>query len=614
MKKINSLNFLLSILFSLFLFCFSACSMRAEQKSLTTQFEEIDALISQNQMESALKELKKLEKRVYDSWSYIGIFKRYNQLGEQNKAEKILKKSLKKNGQNEELLAVYSKFLIRSDRLEDAQKYCEKLKNTNYASLYSELVLRKSMADVGSQGTYAFYQNEQFYQIYLDAYRGTKNPVWLRNCAVYALTHGLYNQASLLNPTYYSDVDDAYFWSLALYDAGKYYDSVEAAEKAEKFLNDYSNKSIFKTSLIQLIALQSDCYMAISDMENAEKVRQTVVLNLDTMNVRKSDEEYLPVILVNSSIWAKNQGMNDHCADLLFYTVNRWPDYVPSLILYSDFAYQSNLERKEDTEIKALRKAGLSTLEMERYDSRRKIPLSDAIYRIEEALKRNADPYLSIAKLDLRYKTDSSLNEKDKNYDLWKLLEDNYIEGDKYHSLLVQYAVNFLLSTKQYEDAWNLFYIYVTNQRQYDSKRSFWEQFIEQMKYYDLPIVEIAGWFATDKKLADEAVRIYEYCVYESSGLLEDGLISPNVAISSCMNLANIYYDLGYKSKPLDLYGKAAGRESKNSRRSDIFYRIACIYAGEGDIKNALRSAEYALSLYPENERASVLKDKLRIK
>ena len=79
------------------------------------------------------------------------------------------------------------------------------------------------------------------------------------------------------------------------------------------------------------------------------------------------------------------------------------------------------------------------------------------------------------------------------------------------------------------------------------------------------------------------------------------------------MNLGNIYVSLGKKGKALDLYGKAAGRESNNVKRSELFYRIACIYAADGDIKNALRSAEYASSLYPENARASILKDRLKI-
>lgn len=565
-------------------------------------------------MQSAIKELKKVEKRAYDSWSYIGIYKRFILIGEQNLAEKIIKKALKKNKQNQELLAVYTNFLLRQNRLEDAGKYAEKLRNGNYASLYSELVLRESQKQVIDQGAYAFYQNEDFYQIYLDAYKGSKNPIWLRNCAVYNLTQGLYNQASLLNPPAYADVDDAYFWGLCLYDAGKYNFAIEALEKAHKFYSDYDNKKQFKCNEIQIVALESDAYMAVSDFEQADLVRSCVVNNIDTVFADIKDDTLLPVIMVNSAIYAKNQMSEDYFADLLFYIVNRWPDYVPALILYSDFAYTSNLEKKEDDEVAALRRAGIKSLEMEKYDSRRKIPLSDALYRIDQSLKRKSDPYLSITKLDLKYKTDPKLSEKDKYRDLWVLLEDNYIEGEIYHTLLVQYALNFLLTTKEYDDAWNLFYKFTTSHGTYDVKRDFWEQFIEQMKYYDLPIVEMAAWFASDLKKTNEAIRIYEYCVYESAGLLEDGLISPLVSSASCMNLANIYFSIGKKDRALDLYGKIAGREVNNAKRSEVFYRIACIYSALGDIKNALRSSEYASSLYPENERASVLKDKLRAK
>ncbi len=565
-------------------------------------------------MQSAIKELKKVEKRAYDSWSYIGIYKRFILIGEQNLAEKIIKKALKKNKQNQELLAVYTNFLLRQNRLEDAGKYAEKLRNGNYASLYSELVLRESQKQVTDQGAYAFYQNEDFYQIYLDAYKGSKNPIWLRNCAVYNLTQGLYNQASLLNPPAYADVDDAYFWGLCLYDAGKYNFAIEALEKAHKYYSDYDNKKQFKCNEIQIVALESDAYMAVSDFEQADLVRSCVVNNIDTVFADIKDDTLLPLIMVNSAIYAKNQMSEDYFADLLFYIVNRWPDYVPALILYSDFAYTSNLEKKEDDEVAALRRAGIKSLEMEKYDSRRKIPLSDALYRIDQSLKRKSDPYLSITKLDLKYKTDPKLSEKDKYRDLWVLLEDNYIEGEIYHTLLVQYALNFLLTTKEYDDAWNLFYKFTTSHGKYDVKRDFWEQFIEQMKYYDLPIVEMAAWFASDLKKTNEAIRIYEYCVYESAGLLEDGLISTLVSSASCMNLANIYFSIGKKDRALDLYGKIAGREVNNAKRSEIFYRIACIYSALGDIKNALRSSEYASSLYPENERASVLKDKLRAK
>lgn len=589
-----------------------SCSFKAEQKSLTSQFDIIDALISQNQMQSALKELKKTEKKAFDSWSYIGIYKRYMNIGEQVLAEKVIAKALKKNGSNLELQAVYTNLLLKQNRFKEVEKTAEKLKNTKYASLYSELVLKKSLFEKQSGNPYSFYQDESFYQIYKDAYSGSKNSIWARNCAVFDITHGFYDRAASNLPAAFADVDDSYFWALVLYDAGRYYDSLSALQTSAKYMTDYENKSVFKTSYIQQVALESDAYMAISDMEAAEKARQDVVLNVDSITARGNDEKLLTTILLNSAVWAVNQGYDDHSADLLSYIVKRWPENVQALILYADFAYRSNLEREESSEIKSLRNAGISTLEMEKYDNRRKIPLSDAIYRLEEGIKLNNDPYLSIARLDLKYKTDTSMSTKDKYRDLWKLMEDNVSDSEKYKMLLVQYAINFLLNEKEYNEAWNLFYNYVTDVGEYLPKRDFWEQFIEQMYKYDLPIVEIGAWFAAYQNLVTESVRLYEFCVYESSGLLEEGFVAQGVTTASCMNLADIYFSIGRKQKALDLYGKAAGRESKNAVRSEIFYRLACIYAGDGDIKNALRSAEYALSIYPENARASLLKDKLR--
>ena len=602
------------LLFSLILFCFSGCRLRAEQNSLTSQFDVIDALVMQNQMQSALKELRKAEKRAYDSWSYIGIYKRYMTLGEKAAAEKVLKKALKKNGGNVELQAVYSAFLLRENRLGEAGKWAGKLRGTKYASLYSEYILRDSAEKAAAaENAFAFYTDESYYQIFLDAYKTSKNPVWLRNCAVFNLIYGQYDVAASLYPAAFLDADDAFFWATVCYDAGQFYNTIEAIDNSRRLMTGYQSVANFKTSTVQLVALESDAYMAVSEMEAAENARRGIVLNLDELKVRKSDEALLSNIVLNSAKWAENQGLDGQNADLLFYAVNRWPDNVPALILYADFAYRSNLEREEDTEIAALRKAGIATLEMERYDNRRKIPMSDAMYRIDEALRRTNAAYLHIAKLDLKYKTDSTISEKDKNRDLWNMLEDSFDEDGEYKGLLVQYALNFLLNTKQYEDAWKLFYSYVTSVSNYDAKRDFWEQFIEKARIYDLPFVEFGAWFAADKKMADEALRLHEYCVYESSGLREEGFISQRASTAVCLNLGSIYFSLGKKGQALDLYGRTAGRESSNAKRSEIFYRIACIYAGDGDIKNALRSAEYASSLYPDNARASILKDRLSL-
>ena len=437
-------------LFSFILFCFSACSLKAEQKSLTSQFETIDSLIMQNQFADAIKDLKKIEKSAYDSWVCIGIYKRYFQLGELELGEKILKKSLKKNSKNLELNALMTKLLLSKNRIEEALEFGEILKGTDYGSIYSECVLREAALNKLIYDE-SFYKSEELYQIYLDAYKGSKNPIWLRNCAVFNITKGLYENAFTLLPSSFKNYKDALFWALVCYDSKHYYECVDVLDYA---INN------FDVDLVQSVALQSDAYIAISDVEAAEQARQAIIVDVDSYakNIN-ADDVLMPNILVNSAIWAKNNGFENQCVDLLFYTVTNFPTYVPALILYSNYAYESNVGRKEDSEMLNLRNAGIFSSEMEVYDSRRKIPISDAQYRLKQALITTQNPYLSLAQLDLKYKLDKSLNQNDKLRDLWFMLEDNNELSTEYKWLLVQYAVNLLLSNGKIDDAWNVLLI-----------------------------------------------------------------------------------------------------------------------------------------------------------
>lgn len=614
MQKPKSSLIISNIFLLLILFCFSACSVRAEQKSLTSQFDTVDALISQGQNADAVKLLKKTEKKAYDSWSYIGIYKRYNKIGETELSDKLLKKAIKKNEKNLELNAVYTSFLLHNDKLKEAEKIAVKLRGTRYGSLYSEVMLKTSLKSDFSteQAKRDFFRREDFYNVYYEAYQGSKNPVWIRNCAVFQLSNGLYANAAALCPGIYADVDDAYFWALTLYDGSHFYESIAAADSALSFINDFSEKGVNNTSLVKLYSLQSDAYMAVADMESAEASRQKIIINIDNLKERKGDADILPLVFVNSAIYANNIENRDSCADLLFYTVNRWPDFVPALILYADFAYESSLERNEDSEMLALRNAGIKTLEMEKYDNRRKIPLSDALYRIDDCLSRTQDPFLYVEKLDIRYKTDKTLSEKDKLRDLWNLLENTYSEDEKYKTILIQYAISYLLNTKKEQEAFDLYNKYIYEHLSIDTKKDFWEQVALKVQQTDLGIAEAGAYFAVKNNRLNEAKRMYEYLVYESGGILEADEVSMYSTTPACMNLADIYFSYGTRAKALSLYGKAAGRESRNRIRSNIYYRIASVYVDDGDIKNALRSADYAVNIYPENERAVLLRTKLQ--
>ncbi len=613
-RKKTFFSFIFLIIFALFLSGVSSCKLKAEQKSLTSHFEMVDILIADNQFADAVKELKKIEKQVYDSWSYIGLYKRYVRIGEDVRAEKNIKKALKKNSHNAELRAVYSTFLLRKDRIEEAKKLSEELRGTKYGSIYSEAVLKLAKRD-NADDSGSFFRDPKYYSIYLDAYKGSKNPIWVRNCALFNLREGLFDNAASLLPTALADADDAYFWALVLYDDGKYYEAIDALEVSRSFLADYpdsANRRLFKVNEIKQIALESDAYMAVSEMELSEAKRQEIICKLDNMaKLNEEDEKLLANLVVNSAIFARNQYEDDSCADLLFYAVNRWPENISALILYADFAYNSNLEREESLEIKNLRRNGISSISMEQYDNRRKIPMSDALYRLDQALERTKDPNLSIARLDLKYKMDNSFSVKEKTADLWLEMEKNYSEEEKYKALLVQYMLSFLLKTNQKEDALTLFQKYISTTFKFDAKEDFWIQVEKALASMDVRTAEFAAWFATDQKKYDEALRLYEYCVYESGGVLFQGIVSPLVSTLSCMNLADIYYSIGKKDKALELYGKAAGRESRNYLRSQVFYRLAEIYFATGDKKNALRSAEYAILLYPDNAKASLLKEKL---
>lgn len=581
--------------------------------SLTGQFDLVDSYIYHNQMKDAVKELKIIEKKVYDSWSCIGVYKRYIKIGENKLAEEVITKAIKKNPENVDLKAVYTDFLLNQNRIEEAVDYAVSLQgNPKYASLYSEAALKLLNSNSKLKDA-VFNTDNDLRKIYLDAWTASKNHVWLRNAVLFSLKEGLFDNAASLMPNSFADADDAFFWGQILFDAGRYYESVYTLDLCLKYLQDYSfgNKAVKHASEIQAVALESDCFIALSEMEKAENIRQTIIKKSENLgSVSDIDKALLPVITINSALYADNTSDENAAADLLFECVTKWPDFVPGLLKYADFAYTSSQSRKEDEEMLSLRRNGLLSLEMERYDNRRIIPLSDAVFRIEESLKRQPNPYLSIAQLDLKYKMNSDLTIKEKTSDLWRMLEANYTESVKYQNLLSLYALSYLIKTNQIDEAYALFKRYIRNS--YDvSEESFWEDFIRCLNLMDIKTAEFGAWFAAYSNLYDEVFRIYEYCVFESGGILAEGAVSPYVSTYSCMNLADVYFSTGKRDKALDLYGKVAGRESNSYLRSEIFYRIACIYSAAGDYKSALHSIDYAVQIYPGNTRANLLKTKI---
>lgn len=601
--KRTSVLFLISILFL-------SCNVKIEQQSSAAQFSVIDSLITHNQIKDASKELKKLSKKTYDVWSTLGVYKRYIKLGDSKSADKLLSKAIKKNKENLELRCVYSKFLIKENRIDEACSIAKKLLGTKYGSVYSEAILIQAAEKGGSDKDFLVYCNDDFIPVFYDAYVSTQNNVWLRNCAIINLLKGEYKSALQTLPPAFYEVNDSYFWSLVLYDGHNFQRAIDAIERCKSLLKNYQNRSAFAVNISDLISLESDCYILLNDYNSAERYRQSLISGIEESSFIEDKRKVLPVIYMDSALYALDNQNTDSAVDLLFVVVNNWPDYIPGLLKYADLAYDLSQEKEESFEVKVLRNAGIQSLEMEKWDSRRKIPVSDAIYRIQNAYDKTKNQRLQTKLIDLKYKTDSKLTVKDKTVDLWKLIEDNITFDNTYSKDLVKYVLYYLFDTKQFDDAQTLFYKFMEAEYGCSIKDDFWSEIVRKKNDIDVEFIEFAAYFALMNKMDSEATHFYECCVYDY-GNIDEGELSQVCSYSSAMNLANIYYSTGKKDAAKRLYEELAGRERNAVYRSEIFYRLANISVDEGEVQNAKRAVDYAIMLNPDHSRAQLLKVKL---
>lgn len=590
---------------------FSSCNMKAEHQSSTNQLTIIDSLITHNQLKDASKELKKLSKKTYDLWSVIGVYKRYLKMDDKKSAEKILVKAIKKNSENLELKAVYANFLIKESRFEEACKISKPLLGTKYGSIYSEAILRNASSHAGEENGFMYYSEPDFIPVYMDAYNSTKNTLWLRNCAVIRLLEGKPKESIKKLPVSLYQVNEAYFWALAFYDAKKYDYAIGALETAKRLLRNYENKEFFNVSLSDIIALESDCYIMMNDFDTAEKYRRELISGIEELNFARDKRNVLPILYMNSALYAIESGNNDEAVDLLFVLVSNWPEFVPGLLKYADLAYELSIEKEDDFETRVLKEAGIKSLEMERYDSRRKIPVSDAMYRLQSIYSKTKNQQVQLKLLDMKFKTDLQLSQKEKTVEIWKLLEDNITQGIVYTDEIVEYALSFFIETKQYPEAFELFSKYMITQYDFVAEQDFYDQIIDHQTAINRHLLEFSAWFALIHERYSAAEKLYRACIFDSEAEISEVNISPFISYASVMNYANLRNSYGDKDFARDLYVKLSARERRVSNKAECFYRLANIYILQGDIQNAKRAVDYATTLYPDNAKAQLLKVKL---
>ncbi len=623
----------------------ASCSRSKAELSFTSQLDTIDTYIRTGQPDDALKVLKQAEKKAFSAPARIGIYKRYMTLGETKRAEKVLVKGLKNLPNERTLLAIYSQFLLRQGRNDDALKEAEGLRGSQYGSLYSEAKLKKISEgrDYSSAEEKRLLLNSDLATVYYDAFSGTKNNRWLINSAVTNMYAGDYKNAASLQERNFSSDKEAFFWALLQYDSGNYDVCVE------NLANITDEKLASKAAV-----LASDAFQILDESDQAEEARAKV------LEKAKNDKslKVAPSIKVNSAIWAQEKGQYTRGYKLLMEVLNSQPEYVPALLTYGKFAYMDSLP-KEMTPLEAsLWESDLRTDAMQVYDDRPKYLVSDALQKMQQAIMAQAkrgesgDGRLIVERLNLYLNTEKNLNEKSRQAAIWKVLEQNEIDKNVYQPLLVQYAVHELLLARKTDEARSLFTNYLDSRYdlkgekaaasqkektetdifggqiirpkqevpEYVVKSAFGDraaQFTHGLSVWEC---ECAAYFTLLDKNSDAAKRLYEYVLFETGGVHNVDLadaskmtaISPMAGDSSAINLAMIYSSTGERKKALALYGLVAGRIKDGHLKSQILYREALIQKATGDLHGAIISLEYAITIDPQNAEARLLKRELK--
>ena len=602
-----------------------SCSAKSSAMSITSALDEADRYIAQGYPKDALKILSSCEKRILNPMEAIGVYKRYLALDQKKPAENVLKKNLKKNPDNLELNAVYVSFLKNSERSGEAFKLSKILRGTKYGGLYSELLFRSILEAEEDRGL-EFYISQEAAALYVDAYNTSGDNAWLRNAALCGLSKGDYGDAAALFPGQMQSPSDAYFWALVFYDNKKYGEAAEclvasqeiAKKNESRFFDGISERR--KVNAIETTALLSDSYTLMGEEKEAERVRGELIAALTLGAENQSGAQsgtttsLLGTMYLNSALYAMQRSDDRAAYNTLTFVTQKWPDFAPALIAYGNFAYNSSRRVMDDPLTKSLRDAGVVSTDMKRFDERPRVSVSDALVRMKESIARTHNDSLYVAALELEDKIDDTSDERTRLGRMYRVLERNALAADLYPPEIAQYAVHTLLRLDRYSEAKDMFLKYLAARYKLGTERDFEEDLVLSLRNMDLWEAEYAAYFAARERETDLTKRLYEYAVYESgfSDSYSGTEISPAAATQSAVNLAMIYSSTGNKDKALELYGRAQSRASDNFLKSEIMYRLACVYDAKKEEAAAVKSLEYCLYLNPGNGKARLLLQKFR--
>ncbi|AEE16228.1 hypothetical protein Trebr_0792 [Treponema brennaborense DSM 12168] len=565
------------------LVCFS-CRMSSKEQAFTAKLDEIDVAVSIGDTSAAVALLDKLAKQPAGAFQRLGVYRRYMTLGQTAAAEKYLRAGLEKLPENPELTAVYVWFLYGQGRSAEALEAARPLQQTQYAALLSELTVRNAAGG-------AALTDPGFIRIYTDAYAASKNDLWLQNAAVIEAAASGAVAVSAFPPEQTCTMP--LFWAYAAYDAGRYSQALAYANTAAAREGDDS---------LEARLLAADIFTASGDDAAAESARAAII-------ARKGAPAAL---YFNSARYARLTGDTVREYELLNELTSLYPDYVPGLDAYADFALRSAAVPPEDALARAVRAAGMQSAGMKAYDAVPRISSASVISRMDAALERSRDPLL--AAIRYRYAFDSALDTsadlQKKIAELWLLLERWTDAGGAVNGTLVSYAVPLLLSFGEEADARRLFDTYLL--RRYGS--SVYADILSELSAAECGY---AAYFcatgAGEGPDIPAAQYIYQYLAENMKEsypeLAEKNAYEPSPDV--LVNLAELYAGTRKYDAAKRLYGTAAGKTADTQLKAEILYRLADTQFASGDKRAALISADYCLSLNSSHAGARILRKRL---
>lgn len=542
------------ILFIVFLFF--SCSGKTNEQAFLDGLSNVDVQIAEGRQTKALKSLKRLQKKAVSSTNYVSIAKRQLKLNSIPDALISLQTGIKNFPDSPELSALLTSILIDSGKPAEALPYCEKLKDTPYASLGAEASI---LSDI------AFNSFNSDFSLLKAAYDKTENQVFLKNAAIVLAAKGRLREASHLRYNIPNDVapEHPFFWSCIVYDLGVFdsifgdlYFSLVYADK------DGGEGKTAENARLHLM-LAADAAFGQGDTERARAFWQAAA---------DRSPESSPIVFYDLALTAPDEKER---VDLLIECIDLYPGFYPVIARYAREDIALSELNSQDELAAYLESKGFYSMKMEEtYFTSPKMT-----YKPEDLLARamktpDFDQRFILEEFRYNQIMDKTYASKARGKaDMWKILEKYGKE-----SIIREYAKWYFAKSGDFNACLSVSEI---GKRYEDS-------------FYAGINSALSGDFENAVSSFAASAQI------------------PAYAYASTVNSAYMYYMSGKTEDAVNAYSLAASMTQDKKRQSMLHYEIASIFYERKAYDRAISVLGYALELNPKNYQAASLLKKLK--